>query len=229
MRVLLEAGADPELQEKNGQVPLHCAGFSEQSADRRQVVSPLCAIDNKTHINTQDLDGRAPTFDFLDDSECVKLLLENDVILDLSDIEGRNAFHHVCSQGETDTVAVLLSHASSNPNPATAKCDNDNTPLIEALSNQHVECALALLKLENVGGMVGNEGWAPVHYAAQIGGVDLLRAVLQHSSFSKGMRTMDGKRVSDVAMEAGNWQAEVKKLIREYNYLSIYTCQRMMI
>jgi hypothetical protein len=33
------------------------------------------------------------------------------------------------------------------------------------------------------------------------------------------MRTMDGKRVSDVAMEAGNWQAEFKKLIREYDYL----------
>jgi ankyrin repeat protein len=219
VRVLLEAGADPGLQEENGQVPLHCAGLSEQSADRRQIVSLFCTTENKAHLNTQDLDGRPPVFDFLDDSECVKLLLENGASLDLLDNEGRNVFHHVCSQGESNTLAVLLSHASNDSNPAAAKCDSGNTPLIEALSNHHVECALALLKLEDVGDTVSNEGWAPVHYAAKIGDIDLLRAVLQHSSFSKGMRTMDGKRVSDVAMEAGNWQAEFKKLIREYDYL----------
>lgn len=219
VRVLLEAGADPGPREENGQVPLHCAGLSERSPDRREIVSLLCATDSREHINTQDFDGRPPIFDFLDDAECVELLLQHGARLDLSDNEGDNVFHHVCRQGENHALTILLSHPSTDPSLAAAKCDSGNTPLMEALANQHVECAMALLKLEDVGDIISNEGWAPVHYAAKIGDIDLLRAVLQHSSFSKGTRTMDGKRVSDVAMEAGNWHTEFKKLIREYDYL----------
>lgn len=219
VEVLLEAGADPGRQEENGQVPLHCAGLSQQSADRREIVSLFCSTESKAHINTQDLDGRPPMFDFLDDPECVELLLQHGTRLDLSDNEGRNVFHHVCKQGETQTLAVLLSHATNDFGPVATKSDCGNTPLMEALSSHHMECAMALLKLEDVGDTISNEGWAPVHYAAKIGDIDLLRAVFQHPSFSKGMRTMDGKRVSDVAMEAGNWQATFKGLIREYDYL----------
>lgn len=219
VRLLLAAGADPGLQEENGQVPLHCAGLSEQSADRREIVSLLCAMDSKEHINTQDSDGRPPVFDFLDDAECVEKLLQHGARLDLADNEGRNIFHHACKHGESHALAVLLSKLPNDSSPAAAKCDSGNTPLIEALSNHHVECATALLKLSDVGDLIGNEGWAPVHYAAKIGDVDLLRAVFQHASFNKGMRTMDGKRVSDVAMEAGNWHTELKALVREYDYL----------
>ena len=52
-----------------------------------------------------------------------------------------------------------------------------------------------------------------------IGDLELLEAVIGHSSFQRGQRTTDGKRAETVAMESGNWHGEVKELIRRIEYL----------
>ena len=73
VQLLLEAGADSNARQEDQQVPLHCAGLSERGEDRRRVVNLLCAAgSDKGHINAQDVDGRPPIFDFLDDSKCVE-------------------------------------------------------------------------------------------------------------------------------------------------------------
>ncbi|KAL7625834.1 hypothetical protein AAE478_005057 [Parahypoxylon ruwenzoriense] len=219
VKLLLEAGADPGLKEENGQVPLHCAGLSEQSPDRREIVTLLCKTETNEHINAQDFDGRPPIFDFLDDPECVEILIRHGAGLAITDYSGKNAFHHTCIQGESETLAALL-RLSNEPDAVRAKSDDGNTPLIEALSMSNIECAMTLLKLDDVGDTVGKDGWAPVHYAAKIGDADLLSAVLKHPTFTKATKTLDGKRADVVAMEAGNWHGKVKDLVREYDSLN---------
>ena len=218
VKLLLEAGADPGIQEENGQIPLHCAGLSEASDDRRRIVSLLCGGQSNKHINTQDLSGRPPLFDLLDDADCVEILLRSGAKLDLEDDDGRNAFHHACMAGETETLVTML-RLCDNLEILTQKCDYGNTPLFEALAASNVECAMTLLEYDDIGDTVSKEGWAPVHYAARIGEPALLEAVCKHPSFMKGTQTMDGKRAEVVAMEAGNWHGKVKELLRQYDYL----------
>jgi len=216
VQLLLEAGALPGVQQEDGQVPLHCAGLVV-SPDRSSIATLLCGTDDRSHINIQDVDGRPPLFDFLDDPECVKVLLYHGAKLDMVDISGKSGIHHCCYHGYSDTLELLLQNMEDKTSVST-KDINGVTALMEALSRSHVRCALLLLDNEDVGDIIGNEGWAPIHYAAKIGDSGLLEAVLRHSSFIKGMRTMDGKKASEVAMEAGNWTGACMELIKRYDF-----------
>ncbi|KAI0531921.1 ankyrin [Xylaria digitata] len=216
VKLLLDAGADPSVQDENGQVALHFAGLSAQSSERFKVVSVLCNTKDTRHINIKDYTGRTPVFDFLDDANCVETLLQHGAKLNITDDSGQNPFHHACIHGEDASLQVMLKHC---PGAAVVRDNNGNTPLIEALSNSQVECAMVLLQLEDVGPQIGKDGWAPIHYAAKIGEPELLKAVCQHPSFRKLAKTLDGKRASMVAMEAGTWNGMIKDLIREHDYI----------
>ncbi|RYP89376.1 hypothetical protein DL770_004438 [Monosporascus sp. CRB-9-2] len=218
VKLLLDAGADPDIQDKSGQVALHFAGLSDQSSERPKVVSALCNSKDTTHINIQDFDGRPPLFDFLDDPNCVEIMIRHGAKVSITDNSGKNAFHHACIQGENSTLEVMLK-LCDNPDTPVTRDNGGNTPLINALSNYNLECAMSLLKLENAGTHTGKDGWAPIHYATKIGEPDLLQAVCQHPSFKKSVKTLDGKRASVVAMEAGTWHGQIRDLILEHDYM----------
>ncbi len=215
VKLLLEAGADPNVRQEDQQVPLHCAGLSTRGDFSRKIVALLCQQDG-LQINAQDVDGRPPIFDFLDDPECMKLLVDHGARLDLVDNSGKSVFHHACIQDESDALNMLL-RLSSKSALATTKDQDGNSPLLLALRHRSTESAKVLLGLDDVGNTVDQDGWAVVHHAARLGDADLLEVVLSHSSFVRGMKTVDGKTAEVVAMEAGNWYGEVKDLLRRYN------------
>ncbi len=213
---LLEAGADRNVRQEDGQVPLHCAGLSEHSRVRRVIVALLCG-ETGPHINAQDVDGRPPIFDFLDDPTCIQTLAEHGARVDLLDSAGRSAFHHACIQDNIEALKTLLSVFPSWPAMVTVKDHDGNTALIQALLHESTGCATMLLKLDDIGDMVGQGGWTAAHHAAKMGDAIVLGAILRHPSFVKGSKTIDGKSVEVVAMEAGNWCGEVRRLLRECN------------
>lgn len=217
VNLLLQAGADRNARQEDRQVPLHCAGLSERGEVRRDIVALLCAGDDGPHINAQDVDGRPPIFEFLDDTECMEILINIGAALDLIDVTGKNISHHACIQNEADALGMIL-HSSPD---SIIKTDYDgNTPLLLALKNSSKECAMAILILSNVGAIQGQDGWATIHWAVKWGDVDVVEAVLDHSSFVKGAVTDDGKTVEVVAMEAGNWCGAIKDLVRKHNSIT---------
>lgn len=217
VRLLLEAGADRNVRQEDGQVPLHCAGLSTRGDVRREIVTLLCGGERAAHINAQDVDGRPPIFDFPDDPECMEVLINTGARLDLLDTLGKSMFHHACIQDESESLKLLLRLSPPNSVMVTVKDHDGNSALVQALLHGSVESALILLELDNVGDMVGQAGWAAVHHAAKLGNADVLEAVLKHPNFVKGMKTIDGKTAEAVAMEAGNWSGRVKELLRKYN------------
>ena len=217
---LLEAGADRNVRQEDGQVPLHCAGLSEHGPVRRKIVALLCAGEIESHINAQDTDGRPPIFDFLDDPICIQTLVKHGARLDLLDASGRSAFHHACMQDENTTLKTLLSVSPPDSVIVTVKDHNGNTALIQALHHGSIDCAITLLKLDDVGDIVGQDGWTAAHHAARLGDPSVLEAVLRHPSFVKGVKAIDGKTAEVVAMEAGNWCGEVKNLLRTHNSMT---------
>ncbi|KAF9766624.1 hypothetical protein IL306_000947 [Fusarium sp. DS 682] len=216
VKPLLEAGADPGLQEENGLVALHCLGLSGLGDSRREIVSLLCSSPRNSHINTQDIDGRPPIFDFLDDPPCVEILISNGARLDLADNDGKTVFHHACEQGRHEVLSTLLQRVQETT-VLGVKDRQGDTALIVALENEHISCAIKLLGTNNLGGVMSGQGWAPIHYAARIGNAELLDAVFKDTGFQKGAKTIDGKRADVVAMEAGNWHGLVKELIRMHD------------
>ena len=217
VRLLLEAGADPNCLQEDQQVALHTAGLSARGTVRREIVALLCGDDGGPHVNAQDVDGRTPIFDFLDDLECIDLLINHGARLDFLDTSGKSVFHHACIQDENEALKTLLRLSPNSHTMVTVKDHDGNSPLIHALRYRSIESAKTILELDNVGDIVGQDGWTAAHHAAKLGDVDVLEAVLTHPSFVKGMKTIDGKSVEVVAMEAGTWCGEVKGLVRRYN------------
>lgn len=218
VKLLLDAGADRNIRQENQQTALHYAGLSDRAGLRRETVMLLCNQNGtELAIDAQDEDGRPPIFDFLDDTECLKIFIEHGARLDLSDNAGNNIFHHACIQGELDSLKILQQLSGNAKDVVRMKNQAGNTALIEALRHTNVECAMVLLTLQDVGDMVGQEEWAAVHYAAKLGDTGLLEAVMTHPGFVRGMKTGDGKTARVVAMEAGNWQGETRQLLNTYN------------
>ena len=220
VRLLLEAGADRHVRQEDQQVPLHCAGLSTRGDIRRANVALLCGGESGPHINAQDVDGRPPLFDFLDDPQCLEVLISAGARLDLLDTSGKSIFHHASMQDEPESLRLLLHRSPPGSVIPTVKDHEGNSALIQALVHGSAECAMTLLELDSVGDIVGQDGWAAVHHAAKMGNANVLEAVLKHSSFVKGMKTIDGKTVEVVAMEAGNWSGKVKELLRTYNSMT---------
>ncbi|PGH34569.1 hypothetical protein GX50_02652 [[Emmonsia] crescens] len=221
VKLLLEAGADPNVRQENQQVALHYAGLSDRGERRCETVALFFETGNsaKSDINAQDEDGRPPIFDFLDDIECMECLIRHGAKLDLLDNAGNSLIHHVCIQGESGSLESLLQLSGDQTLILTEKNLDGNTALIEALRHESIDCAVILLELDDVGDIVGQDGWAAVHYAAKLGDLVLLKAVLKHPTFARDMKTGDGKTARVVAMEAGHWQGEVKALLNRYNAL----------
>lgn len=219
VKLLLEAGADRNVRRENRQVALHYAGLSDRHEQRYETVALLSGGNGETEleIDAQDEDGRPPIFDFLDDLECLKILVHHGARLDLLDNAGNSLVHHACIQAETKLVKSLLELSSDVKTILRGKNRKGNTALIEALRHESVGCAMVLLELDDVGEIVGQDGWAAVHYAAKLGHASLLRAVLKHPSFVRGMKTGDGKTARVVAMEAGHWHGDVKGMLNMYN------------
>ncbi|KLJ05610.1 hypothetical protein EMPG_10906 [Blastomyces silverae] len=221
VKLLLDAGADPNVRQENHQVALHYAGLSDRGEKRCETLALFCETSHipKLDINAQDEDGRPPIFDFLDDLECMKCLIRHGAKVDLLDNSGNSLIHHMCIQGESDSLESLLQLPSDEKLILTGKNYDGNTALIEALRHESIDCAMVLLELDDVGDIVGQDGWAAVHYAAKLGDPSLLKAVLKHPTFARGAKTDDGKTARVVAMESGNWQGEIKDLLNRYNAL----------
>ncbi|KAL8891204.1 MAG: hypothetical protein Q9215_001718 [Flavoplaca cf. flavocitrina] len=81
---------------------------------------------------------------------------------------------------------------------------NRQLPIVKYL----LELGSLLLKVDDVGDIVGQDGWTAAHHAAKMGDPPMLEAVLRHPSLVKGAKTTDGKTVEVVAMEAGNCPIE---------------------
>lgn len=168
IKLLLEAGADRNARQENGQVALHYAGLSKRTSARVETVRLLLTHDGPStacptqssdalrasnlQLNIQDEDGRPPIFDFIGDTESLALMISQGADLALNDNEGKNIFHHICAHDDSEALAILLelphlrpkSHLDLNlpPHFLHSVPDSTNTtPFMTALQSSSISCA----------------------------------------------------------------------------------------
>ncbi|CAG8372237.1 unnamed protein product [Penicillium salamii] len=157
---LLSAGADPKLQNKNGETPLHTMNRDTKG----ELMSKL--VKAGADLEIRDLNGETPLFKSLSGysgiSSFVKELLSLGARLDTRDNKGRTLFHQLASGG--GSLDELIKMTDFDPSVAD---DEGNTLALEvAFKSGKSEKASTFQHLKSLGVDIdhpNSHGWTVLH------------------------------------------------------------------
>jgi ankyrin repeat protein len=145
VKILLDAGADPNLKHEDGDAALMWAS----SWGHSQVVQVLLSHP-KTDPNIQNQYGEIVLMMASNrgHSQVVQEILKHPSIdINLQDSSGSTALHHASNQGHSQAVQVLLEHPNIDPN---LQNQYGNTALHFASGRGHSQVVEELLKRPNI-------------------------------------------------------------------------------
>ena len=136
-RQKLEAGADPNARDENGDTPLHRAVLWGDAG----AIAPL--LEAGADPNARDENGDTPLHKavFQGHADAIAALLEAGADPEARDRYGRTPLHRVAGYGHAGVIAALL-EAGADP---TARSEDGDTPLHEAAWNGQADAITALL------------------------------------------------------------------------------------
>ena len=135
-QLLLECGAEVNMQGLNGSAPLHKA----MANGSVEVVRIL--LKHGANVSAKDNKGRTPLHEAAENGrdEAVRMLIEHDANIGVKDNKGRTPLHRAAQYGRDDVVRTLLEHGAN----VGAMDYEGRTPLQLALVKKH-EATVQLL------------------------------------------------------------------------------------
>lgn len=208
MRVLLQHGANVEIEDKDGDRAVHHAAFGDESgaiavlgethadlnARNKRRQTPLHISVNKGHIQVvrkllelgchaslQDCEGDTPIHDAISKKrdDILTLLLEYNADITLTNNNGFNALHHAALRGNPSAMRILLQKL---PRAwiVDEKKDDGYTALHLAALNNHVEVAELLIQMGKANLNLQNINLqTPLHLAVERQHTQLLRLLVR--------------------------------------------------
>jgi ankyrin repeat protein len=175
LRLLLEHGADVNLQSNAGWTPLLRASFNAAP----EVVHLL--LEHGADINVPNEDGWTPLHWASSNrgQEVVRLLLEHGADINVLNNAGWTPLHRASFNAAPEVVRLLLEHGADINVP-----DEDGwTPLHWASSNTRGQEVVRLL-LEHGSdiNVLNNAGWTPLHRASFNVAPEVVRLLLEHGA-----------------------------------------------
>ena len=158
VKMLLEAGANPNKADKEAKTPLHEAVISGR---RPEIVKLL--LDTGADPTKADLDGRTPLYwaALMGHKNMVKFLLDAGILPTKADHGGRTPLFHAVLLGNTEMVNLFLD-AGADPTKADLR---GNTPLHDAAFREKSEVVKILLAAGADPDKTDNGGATPLHKA----------------------------------------------------------------
>ena len=208
VKLLLEAGADPNIQTLNGDTPLIEA--SQRKYMEEEIISLLLSYKADSNIkrNKRNLITSRPQYDWTaliyaaneGLTKVVSLLLKAGANPNIKDDDGVTALNKAALKGYTEIVSLLLK-AGANPN---IKVKNGVTALIDAAYNNHIDVVKELINTKrkfifnfrktNLNA-TNRHGMTALIWAADQGHVDVVKLLLDagadpHITEEKGLTAL---------------------------------------
>lgn len=113
----------------------------------------------------------------VDDASSVSALLARGIDPNTTDDKGRSILHLALLEQSLKSASVIAKHPRVNLNQKTPQ---DETPLMMAVFRGYKPLAVAMIK---AGALVNKTGWAPLHYAATNGHLELVTLLLEEHAY----------------------------------------------
>ncbi|KAI3083869.1 hypothetical protein CBS147353_2013 [Aspergillus niger] len=163
LHLLLEAGADPELESSDGSTTIN------KAASQGQAESIRVLIQRGVNIHHRDQAGWSPVLDACGTSpneEVVRILMEAGARSTDTTPGGQTPLHQAVIKGRLDILKVLLEYC--NVLDIDAQDNEKDTALAAAVRCNELECAGALIRAGANINQESDKGWTAFLYAVAL-------------------------------------------------------------
>uniref|UniRef100_A0A8C1FP55 Ankyrin repeat and SOCS box containing 2b n=1 Tax=Cyprinus carpio carpio TaxID=630221 RepID=A0A8C1FP55_CYPCA len=174
VRSLLEAGADPDISNKNKETPLYKACEQESISTVKLLLAFGAAVNQRCYRGWTALHEAARR----DNTELCETLLRARAAVDARNADNVTPAIEAARHGHTGTLAHLIQNGAG-VNVQT--CDG-NTALTEACRHGHTETVKLLLKLHADANKATNSRLLPLHITSQHGHKEIVSLLLPVTS-----------------------------------------------
>eukprot|EP01101_Sappina_pedata_P013178 TRINITY_DN945_c0_g1_i1.p1 TRINITY_DN945_c0_g1~~TRINITY_DN945_c0_g1_i1.p1 ORF type:complete len:1327 (+),score=669.54 TRINITY_DN945_c0_g1_i1:127-4107(+) len=205
LKLLIEAGANVNVEDKDGAMPLHHAAY----AGNLKIVKIL--LKSGAKINAKDDESNTPLHNAAlgGHVKVVDYLLSKGAAIDELDEQNGTPLLNSCSNGHAPVVDLLIKKAAKL-NTADI---NGTTPLHFACYYGHEEVVRLLLKAGCKVELIDNDGATPLHLAATNGHIKAMRLLLQNKA---NIHVTDHTGTTPLHCAAFNAQKECVREILEF-------------
>ncbi|KAA0710812.1 Ankyrin repeat and SOCS box protein 2 [Triplophysa tibetana] len=177
VRFLLEAGADPDICNKNKETPLYKACEQECVRSVKLLLVFGASVNQRCHR------GRTALHETVrrDHTELCETLLKARASIDARDADDITPLIEAAGHGRTQTLTCLIRNGAG----VNVQSYDGNTALSEACRHGHTDAVKVLLQHHADANTTSREGLLPLHVATQHGHTQIVCLLMPISSRSK--------------------------------------------
>ena len=211
-KLLLNKGADPNLEVQEGTTPLMVACYNKYYKIIKMLLQAGAFV-NAQSTKKSDCITALHVASINNDIQLVNILLNANADINIQDARGKTPMHIACANGNEEMVQCFLLKK-----PDLSLCDNNGKSLLHAaIDSNNTKVVTTLLEAGADPNIVGgNSGMPPLHYACTIGNEDIIRLLLNVPDIDVNA-VEDDKTPLGMAAVTGNIKAVELLLSKEAN------------
>jgi ankyrin repeat protein len=194
-RILIEYGADVSAQSKDGQHPLHrAASYGNLEISR-------LLVEHGADVKARDNDGWTPMHNAssCDGVQVARFLVEHGADATAQDNNGRTPWDEATTRGHVEFAQFLIEIGAYATDD-----DEDNRTPSDAEGEEEEVIEAERVPIEDIDTKIqANNGWSPLHVAAEQGNVEVVRILVEHG-MDVTAKAGNGWTPLHVATEQGN-------------------------
>jgi len=215
---LLQAGADPNIQDEDGHSPLHLLAIGKE-VNIAVIIQLL--LDHGANVNCQDHQGKTPLMMKEIKLECLQSLLDRGGDPNIPDNTGRTPLMMFSSAWDAIAFVTALLDSGANIDQVDNK---GKTALMYAVICRDYSTPQMLLARGADHTIQDKKGFTVLYYALVCGRREYVHIILRLSPSIESYQTKDGKTALHLLAENFRDYSFIKELLHDVNAVDCYGC-----